>query len=220
VASVIQRFNRYQTRREARGLCDYQDLWLVTHRESSELRDLEYDGGVAGHIERADLDAGSLDLRGWAIHRGAHQVASVAVLLGGVEVGRCERFEPREDIAAALDDVRFVDSGWRCVCALPIPLRRSSEVVQVLATSTGGASNLLFVGSLEQLLHVVHREAYLRHRQRVYELAEIVEGMKESRFWRLRRVWFTIKRALGRTDEDPDGPRLMDTDRRPKRPRR
>jgi SAM-dependent methyltransferase len=214
VASVIERFGRYQARRIPRGLCDYQDLWLVTHRESSELRDLDYDGGVAGHVERADLGAGALDLRGWAIHRGKHRVESIAVLLGDREVGRCERLEPRDDLAAALGEPRFRDSGWRCTCELPVPLRRSSEVVQVSATSTGGASNLLFAGSLEQLLYVVNREAYVRHRQRVYELAEIVEAMKESHFWAMRRMWFRLKRGLGRTTEDPDGPKIADSDRR------
>jgi SAM-dependent methyltransferase len=215
VASMIERFGRYQARREPRGLCDYQDLWLVTHRESSLLRDLAYDGGVAGHIERADLALGALDLRGWAIHRGAFGVESISVLLGGEEVGRCTRFERREDLARALGDQRFADAAWHCECRLPAPLRRSAEVVLVVARSTGGASNLLFAGSLEQLLHLVHREAYLRHRQRVYELAEVVEAMKQSRFWRLRRAWFRIKRLLGWTAEDPDGPVIEKADRRP-----
>ena len=219
VASVIERFGRYQARRLPRGMCDYQDLWLVTHRESSELRDLEYDVGVAGHVERADLDTGRLDLRGWAIHRGGGGVASISVRIGGEEVGRCDRFERREDLARALEDDRFVDSGWRCECVLPIPLRRSSEVVMIRAESTGGVSNLLFCGSLEQLLYLVNREAYVRHRQRVYELAEIIEAMKESRFWRLRRAWFRIKRFLGWTTEHPDGPQIERTDRRPEKER-
>jgi hypothetical protein len=39
--------------------------------------------------------------------------------------------------------------------------------------------------------------------------------MKDSRFWRLRRSWFRFKRALGLSDEDPEGPVISATDRGP-----
>jgi SAM-dependent methyltransferase len=204
----------WRWRRVPRGLCAYQDLYLVSPIDAPDPASLHIDAGPQGQIETCEaLRPGELRLAGWAIGRGDAEVDRITVWLDGERLGDCRELRPRPDIAAAFGNERFVDSGFGLELRLPVPVRRADAIVVVEAASATGVRRTLYCGGLERLLHLTVRENFLRHRQRVFELAEIVERMKDSRFWRLRRSWFRLKRALGLSSEDPDGPVVSPTDR-------
>jgi SAM-dependent methyltransferase len=206
----------WRWRRVPRGLCAYQDLYLVSPAGAPDPGQLAIDAGPQGQIETCEASRpGELRLAGWAIGRGA-PVERVTVFLDGERLGECRELQPRPDIAAAFGDESFTTSGFGLELELPVPVRRASAVVVVEAASAIGVRRTLYAGGLERLLHLTARENFRRHRQRVFELAEIVERMKHSRFWRLRRSWFRLKRALGLSSEDPDGPVIGATDRGPR----
>ena len=206
----------WRWRRVPRGLCAYQDLYLVSPSEAPDPAALAIDPGPQGQIETCEaLRPGELRLTGWAIGRGGCGVARVTAWLDGDRLGESRDFKPRADIAEAFGDPSFLVSGFGLDLPLPVPLHRAGAVLLVEAASPAGVPRTLYCGGLERLLHLTARENYLRHRQRVFELAEIVERMKHSRFWRLRRSWFRLKRALGLSSEDPEGPVVEPVDRGP-----
>ena len=206
----------WRFRRVPRGLCAYQDLYLVSSVDAPNPAALAIDAGPQGQVETCETSRpGELRLAGWAIGRGSAGVERVTVWLDGERLGECRELQPRPDIASAFGDVRYLASGFGLEVPLPVPLRRAGAVIVVEAVSSSGVARTLFAGGLERLLHLTARENYLRHRQRVFELAEIVERMKDSRFWRMRRAWFRLKRSLGLSDEDPEGPVIGPTDRGP-----
>ncbi|HUP22999.1 MAG TPA: class I SAM-dependent methyltransferase [Thermoanaerobaculia bacterium] len=205
----------WRWRRVPRGLCAYQDLYLVSPADAPDPASLVLDPGPQGQIETCEaLRPGELRLTGWAIGRGSG-VERVTVWVGGERLGDYRDLQPRPDIAASFGDERFSTSGFGLDIRLPVPVRRADAIVVVEAVSATGVRRALYCGGLERLLYLTARENYLRHRQRVFELAEIIERMKHSRFWRLRRAWFRLKRALGLSSENPDGPVVSPTDRRP-----
>ena len=189
---------------------------------------------------RAGREAATLvlELSGWAIPGAADtRVESIAVLLADPPDGQVQslgtldagQMQPREELVEPLDLDAAARPGWSLRVALPVPLRRTAALL-VVEVATGPVDRfdpvgppradealrtVVWAGALERLLHHTARENFLRHRQRVYELAEIIEAMKQSFFWRLRRRWFQLKRAAGMTEEDPDGPPITATDRRP-----
>jgi SAM-dependent methyltransferase len=208
----------WRFRRVPRGLCAYQDLYLVSSAEAPDPAALAIDAGPQGQIETCEAPRpGELRLAGWAIGRGGAGVERITVWLDGERIGECRELAPRPDIAAAFGDEGCLRSGYGLELRLPVPCRRATAVLVVEATSPSGVRRTLYSGGLERLLHLTARENYLRHRQRVFELADIVERMKLSRFWRLRRSWFRAKRALGLSSDDPEGPRIAPTDRGPVR---
>ncbi len=133
------------------------------------------------------------------------------------DVRRNDLAEVASAIAASLD----AESGWKLKLELPTRLSRGADLLLILARwpaereGEGSVQHVLFAGSVDRLLFLVADERYRRRRDRAFELAETIEQVKASRFWRLRRSWFVGKRMLGLTVEDPDGPILLPSDRRP-----
>lgn len=227
-------------RRFPRAICGYQDLWLVAEAGlEHRLRAVEIEPGVEAQVDRCELssdrDAGSASLvvGGWAATvDGEQSVEEVALELAGGGLDGEDLFggtagerpparfaapvdRPLPAVAEALDRPAETPLGFCLRAALPVPLSHSRAVAILETRSRSGHRTIVWVGSLERLLHRTARENHLRYRQRVYELADVVTGMKRSAFWRLRRLWFVLKRGVGLTDEDPAGPHITDFDRRP-----
>lgn len=125
----------------------------------------------------------------------------------------------REDLADEMRSLRArpIAAGWRLELALPQRLRRGRDLLFVTMKGVEGSEPpcVLYGGTLDRLLLNRAQEHFRLRRDRVYELAETIEQIKQSRFWRARTVWFRIKRALGLTEESATGPDLRPEDRRP-----
>ena len=223
VAQQLARLGGLQWRVIQRGICGYQTLVLVADAHSPSLSTIDYDEGAQGQIESATIRGDkhdqdfALELEGWSWHPAAdrHEVERIEVTVERGALVQTSTLSPRPDLVAALEQPGALLSGWQLDVSLDVPLSRSRSVIVIDVVSSGGARTLLFCGSLERLLYACAAENFKRHRQRVYELAEIIEAMKESVFWRARARWFRVKRALGLTDEDPSGPPITANDRRP-----
>lgn len=211
----------WKSRRLSRGLCGYQDLHLVTRRQ--DLGGLLYDGGAFARIERCEVEGdvesdNEIRLAGWAVSRfadsGTAQIDIDIQRSGETSpIGRATPDEPRPDCFERLTDIgltddqiaeeglspdRLLHSGWQCHCPLGQPV---SETTLIVSARTHRATRVVFAGTLDQLLFQTAEENFRRHYDRAYQLDATIARMKKSRFWALKTHWFTVKRALGLTEE-------------------
>lgn len=214
VAGLLERLAPGRTtHRLRRGLCNYQDLWIVAPRTTEQEEPAaDIDGGGQGALELARLEGRRLRLAGWALHRGAaHELTAVEATLDGRPIGRATGFYARPDLLPNLGDVglpgpeedreRYLHSGWEIeVEELPALRRGSAQLVLVLRSS-GGNHVPLFAGSLESALYLATRENHHRKVDEVKLLETRIDAMRRSRFWRLRDRWFALKRTVGLTDQ-------------------
>jgi hypothetical protein len=96
------------------------------------------------------------------------------------------------------------------------------QVVTVSAFSREGVERILFHGAIESLAGVIAREKAKQREEALAQrevelgalrqdvamaahqrdtLAQQIEAMRQSRFWKAREQWFRVKRAAGLTDE-------------------
>lgn len=185
-----------------RGLCDYQDLYLVA-RSGCEPSTLRYDAGPRFMVERCELLApGELRLSGWAwAPSPGCRVEVVEASLDGEPLGTGRDFTPRPDLEGELGG-HSAAAGWELRCTPPVPLRCDSALLSVWVRNRSGFRRLAYQGSIHGLLHRTARENWLRSRDRVLELEERIRAMRLSRFWRARTAWFRVKRLLRITDEE------------------
>jgi SAM-dependent methyltransferase len=197
-----------------RALCDFQDLYLAG--PGLDFSSLDFQGEPLLFPEKARLAEGRLELDGWAAVRSGDDVHSVEVLLDGERLASVPVELERADVAAALGRPGL-RPGWRCVCRIPEGASRSGSVLLLRAVDGRGAGHPLWAGSIERLLVATARleigslqhelgdawAAYERERvelarmaREVQRLGGLVASMEASRFWKLRNVWFRMKRML------------------------
>jgi SAM-dependent methyltransferase len=200
-----------------RQLGHYQDLVVVAGTESAAaVAKLDLAPGPEGFVERCELVApGRVRVSGWVRGHGA-EPHRVDAWCDESQRATVERLPAR----AHSDDSGRERPGcyrdWCLELVLAAPASYREAVLLLEAVDAAGRRQILFTGSVERLLLVCASENHRRHHQRTFELAEIILAMKRSRFWRLRRAWFALKRRLGLTTEDPDEPRLQERDLEPR----
>ncbi|MFL6194463.1 MAG: class I SAM-dependent methyltransferase [Thermoanaerobaculia bacterium] len=203
-----------------RGLCNFQDLYLVLNEPGVGFSGLDFHGEPQLFLDRACLfeEGRRLDLSGWAAVRSG-AVREVEVMLGRERLARVPIEGPRPDVAAFLGDDRYLHSGWSCSCPLPPGASRSEPVLRLRAVDGRGVSWPLWAGSIESALLAGAREENQELRRDLLEsqarrseenasaAAEIqglqarIAAMEASRFWKVRNAWFGVKRRLGMTEE-------------------
>lgn len=217
-----------QVRRLRRGLCNFQDLYLVTISGGAggaggagggDLERLPFDPEPRFYPEQCDVSGdGRIVLRGWAVRPEGEPLAAVEVLLDGRLLGSAPVDMLREDVAALTGEPAALRSGWRFEGALPAGLPRSAPLVLRVVDRRGGR----FVGYASTLAtaqlwsarqeigffrSALHRAECLREEAAAHAAVEIaglrarLAAMEASRFWKLRNRWFAVKRALRLTDE-------------------
>ena len=197
-----------------RGLCNYQDLYVVTREAGVDFAGLEFQGEIHLQIEGcSQVEPDALRLRGWAgVISGAAQ--EVEVTLDGTLLGTAPVAEARQDVADHFGE-RYLYSGWSCLVRLPPAAPRRDAVLIVRVVDSRGQAQPLWVGSIEGALLVSARQEIiyltkvlkgLREHLAVVEaraagdkeyLTARIAGMEASRFWKLRAAWFRVREALG-----------------------
>ncbi|HEX8171694.1 MAG TPA: class I SAM-dependent methyltransferase [Thermoanaerobaculia bacterium] len=201
-----------------RALSDWQDVYVVSPAAIADPRPRRT---PKGFIERFDVTAERIELAGWATARD-EAPARVEVRIDDEIVASTTTFHPRNDVAEWFGSEAARESGWDC--AIPQSKVRSFryQTATVSVFSREGAERILFHGTIDaagafvakerarardqQLLGKENELAALRERLAVTEherntLAQQIEAMKQSRFWRARERWFAMKRAVGLTEE-------------------
>lgn len=206
--------------RLGRGLNNFQDLYVAVPGTEADFSGLGFRGEPLLFVEHCTLreNGRRLYLDGWAVVR-AGSAETVEVLLDGALVAAAAVTGPREDVAVALEEERFVRSGWDCSFPLPPGASRSSSVLAIRVVDDRGVAHQIHASSVDAALLAASRrkigllDAELaRAHERIADvearaaaaiaaLETRIAAMEASRFWKMRNAWFRAKRFLGLTTE-------------------
>jgi SAM-dependent methyltransferase len=209
--------------RLARGLCDYQDLYVSVLEPDVDFSTFHYAGEphiFLEHCAHSGID--NLHVEGWAaVRTGA--VEAVEVLLNGKVLATFPIDRDRPEVAALLGgdrSDRYLRSGWGGMCPLPSGLSRFSAVLLVRVRDSRGVLHPVRAGSIDSLILEATRNDLRAVEKRLVEtgwkledlrgytratvggLREKIAAMEKSGFWKGRMAWFRLKRALRLTDEE------------------
>lgn len=149
VESVTRRRGAY--RRIPKGLCDYQDLYVVTRPERDDLSDLDTSAGLVGFVDNRFEAENVVTFSGWAHDFSPHGDATeVQALVNGRVVDRCAAVAERADVAAHFSDPSAAACGWSV--SLPFNDLSPTDAVALKAVSDCGRELLLLFEPVEMLL--------------------------------------------------------------------
>jgi SAM-dependent methyltransferase len=200
--------------RMPRALAEWQDVYVIspTPIENAPPRRVP-----KGFVDQFFVDAEGVRVQGWATAV-FERADRVELRLDDTVVATTRDFAARPDVAAWVGVETATDSGFELV--IPHASIRSFryEVATVSAFTREGEERILFLGTLDSLNGHVAREkaraleqqlavqsqelSSVRHdlgvvaHQRA-ELAAQIEAMRQSRFWKAREAWFSVKRKVG-----------------------
>ncbi len=102
-----------------KGLCRFQDLYIVTNQLVKEFSSLKFNHHPEGYVDVAALtNKGNLYLEGWTVDLNQDgTIEEVQVLVNGNIVQRCEPFYDRLDINLHFQGNEILQSGWKCYLA-------------------------------------------------------------------------------------------------------
>lgn len=202
-----------------RGMANLQDLWVLVPEERQGFSGLHFQGAPELHLRAAELEEGALLLRGWAISRCGAPPREVEVRVDGEPAGKAPVGDPRPEVARDLGEP-FLHSGWECLCPLPPGRERAISTVLLSVVDQDGRYWPLAGGTVPEILLGV-RDLQVKwltyalngceQASRAFEasvgeetafLTGRLRAMEASRFWKLRNLWFRLKRALGVTDQE------------------
>jgi SAM-dependent methyltransferase len=118
---------------QARDLCFFQDLHVLSRQAIPGLSDWQRTATVRGRMDRLDTQSGQCLLQGWAAdERKGAPLAKVEIYAGEVLVGAAELGGKREDVAEVRNSEKFLSSGWSILGQLP-----ASPVTKVILVARG-----------------------------------------------------------------------------------
>ena len=191
-----------------RGLCNYQDLYVMVLEPEVDFSGLDYTGEPYLFLEHCSVKGRDrVEMSGWAAVR-TGEVAAVEVLLDGKLLGDFPVDQPKPEVARMLGGERYLRTGWGGGFQLPPGTSRGSSVLVVRVRDGRGVSHPLRAGSVESLLLESARNEVTATRQEMerrvsevhtwagaemHKLKTRIGSMEASRFWKLRNAWFRLK---------------------------
>jgi SAM-dependent methyltransferase len=147
VAGAIRRVaaKDWHYRRLPLALCGSHDLYLLSRDPDEDFHTLSYVQPPVGYIELFSLSpGGDLRLAGWAAdHDPNHRIRDLSLSVGGIVLANITPRIERHDVVRAFGKSHLLLSGWDVSVAGIDRDKQSSEVVEVLLTSTTGKSTVL-----------------------------------------------------------------------------
>lgn len=200
--------------RMPRALAEWQDVYVIS---PSPIASAPPRRVPKGFVDQFFVDSDGVRLQGWATAV-FERADRVELRLDDEVVAATRDFAARPDVAAWVGVETATDSGFELfVPHAPIGSFRY-QVATVSAFTRDGEERILFLGTLDSLNGHVAREkaraleqqlaaqsqelAAVRHdlgvvaHQRA-ELSAQIEAMRQSRFWKAREAWFSVKRRVG-----------------------
>ena len=149
--------------RLARGLGNFQDLYLVTPEGGDARGAPRIERRVDGFVEHCSLAAPrSLLITGWVLDRvSGEPPREVQALVDGVVVDRCDDLLPRPDVMPQFPDDTAMARGWRLIAELPPRGPLCPCRLEIRVTGAGGEPMLLYADSVESALLRAVRLDYL-----------------------------------------------------------
>jgi hypothetical protein len=201
-----------------RALADWQDVYVVS---LAPIANPSPRRRPRGFVDQFEITDDGVRIAGWATVIDA-KADRVEVRVDDDVIATAREFRSRPDVATWLGSESATESGWEIV--IPHAAIRSFryQVVTVSAFSREGIERIFFLGTLDSLNgHVARERSKELERQLEMRLGEIgqlqerltaadldraalrqlIEAMRQSRFWKARERWFALKRAVGLSSE-------------------
>lgn len=212
-------------RRIPKGLVSHQDLWVVVRSPEADFSGLDVTAHLDGYVEHCSLAAPDrLEIAGWVVDRvGCGPAQEVWAELDGAIVARCRDLPFRQDVEAAFPGERLTAQGWRLPVPLPSGLLIGTTPLVLRVVDAQGRPSAIAASSVESAMlrsarldllttRVQLAEAYKENARLGESEARLgwevaardarIAAMEASRFWKLRRQWFALKRRLGLRAEE------------------
>jgi SAM-dependent methyltransferase len=204
--------------RAPRGLASFQDLYVVVPEPGCDFSGLQLRAEPEGFVEHCSVAAGRLRLAGWVVDRALRSAPrEVRVSIGGEVRLALRDFQPRDEVGALFPYEKVTGHGWRAEVPLPPAALESGEVVAIDVVDAAGAESTLYAEPLpDALLRSARLDLYstrvelgrrgaelaeekasaVARRREIEDLQARISAMEASRFWKLRNVWWGVKRRL------------------------
>ncbi|MEG4234878.1 methyltransferase domain-containing protein [Microcoleus sp. Pol11C3] len=155
-----------------KGICRFQDLYVVTNQLNREFSSLKFSHHPEGYVDVAALTTkDNLYLEGWAADVNKEgRIEEVQVLVNGELVERCEPFYNRSDVAGYFKTDAALQSGWRCY--LPKNTVTPQDVLIVKAINNYGWEWILETCTVKSLLSQRQSQSLLGSTQTKMKLME------------------------------------------------
>lgn len=143
-----------------RGMCGFQDLYLVTNQPDQDFSSLRFSHHPQGYVDVAYVTpAGDLQLKGWAADfNPGGKIAEIQVLINGEQVKQLQPSQERSDVAQYFGTENALTSGWSC--QLEKGTFSSQDIVVIKAINQSQLQWLIEVSTLEPLLRQKHGELH------------------------------------------------------------
>jgi len=226
----------YSYTRIPRGLWHFQDLYVVSRDAATDFSSLWVPRPPEGYLEECrQVDERTLKLSGWAVSHQASAPPQLRVFLNEELVATARPDGQRARIASPHGQ----PPGWEVLCSLPagrtIDPGDSLCVLCEEETGTQGLIHLTTIqGAAFKMAARDHQEQRARSALKVSgleaklkecnerllaeedlgrRLSARVHAMEASRFWKMRKAWFKLKKGLGlASSERPPGPPVPELD--------
>lgn len=155
-----------------KGICRFQDLYLVTNELVRDFLELKFNHHPEGYIDVAAFtNKENLYLEGWAadVNVGG-RIEEVQVLVNNEIVQRCEPFYDRPDVAGYFETDVALQSGWNCY--LPKNTVAPQDVLTVKAINNYGWQWILETCTVESLVNQRQSQSLLGSTQLKLQLLE------------------------------------------------
>jgi SAM-dependent methyltransferase len=207
--------------RVPRGLLCFQDLYVVTPEPSCDFSGLRLRAEAEGFVEHCSVAPGRLRLAGWVVDRVRRCAPrELRIALGGEVRAVLRDFQPRAEVGALFPYEQVAGHGWRAEVPLSAEaLASGAEVAVEVVDAAGGTTTLYAAPIAAALLRSARLDLYFERlqlerrgaelaaekaraeelRREIAALEARLAAMEMSRFWKLRNVWWRVKRGLGLT---------------------
>lgn len=206
-----------------RGLNNFQDLYAVVPEAGCDFSALRVRAEPEGFVEHCAAPPGRLRLAGWVADRARRlPPRELRVTVGGTLRHTIGTFTPRPEVGALFPYEQVTGHGWTAELPLnPADLAENPRLA-IEVVDAAGETSTLYADSLQSaLLRSARLDLYALERRLDDKAAELaaerqrIDGlhglirereaelaaMRASRFWKLRNLWFGVKRGLGLTRE-------------------
>ncbi|MCC3442644.1 MULTISPECIES: class I SAM-dependent methyltransferase [unclassified Microcoleus] len=155
-----------------KGICRFQDLYVVTNQLSRDFSELKFNQHPEGYVDVAAFtNKENLYLEGWAADlNGGGKIEDLQVLVNGEFVQRCEPFYDRPDVAGHFETDVALQSGWNCY--LPKNSVAPQDVLTVKAINNYGLTWILETCTVQSLVRQKQSRSLLGSTQLKLQLVE------------------------------------------------
>lgn len=197
--------------RVPRGLLHFQDLYVAVPEPDCDFTGLRLRAVPDGFVEHCSFVAGRLLLMGWVVDRAlGASPRELRVAIGGELGAVVIDFEPRSQVGALFPDEQVTGYGWRAEVPLSSDDLGSHALLRIEVMDASGGTSTLYAESIpDALLRSARLDLHATGvqleaekvrgeelRREIESLERRIAGMRASRFWKLRNVWWGVKRRL------------------------